>query len=108
MNTVVSSHGKDYSWIYNGSIVRIYDRERNNITSNDIYMLVAYPKPKETTAGLILIMLSTGACYSTRPMDAGFDSAKPALYVTRDTFATYLAGKSWEFVKSVTITGEDV
>ena len=106
MNTVVLIKENNRSRVYNGTIVNVYDRDKSSY--NEIYMLVAYPKPKEKTAGLILIMLSTGACYSIHAMDAVFDSAKPALYVTFDDFTKHLAGKSWEFVKSVTITGEDV
>lgn len=105
MNTVTTLQNKDCSRIYNGSIVRIYERDRG--FGGDIYMLVAYPKPKEKTAGLILIMLSTGACFETHPMDAVFDSLNPALYVTLDTFEKHLNGQRWEFVKSVTITMED-
>jgi len=102
-NTVVAStKGKDITRIYNGSLIRIYGADK--YSGNDIYMLVSYPRPDGGTAGLMLIMLTTGACYSVKPMEAVFESM---LYVTIDTFTKHVAGQKWEFVKSVTITRED-
>ena len=106
-NTVIAStKGKDITRIYNGSLIRIYNG--SNVMQgggNDIYMLVSDPRPDGGTAGLMLIMLTTGACYNLKPMEAVFESM---LYVTIDTFTKHVAGNRWEFVKSVTITREDV
>jgi hypothetical protein len=97
-----SQKGHSSTAIYNGSLIRIDNGYTDN--GDNIYMLVSYPRVGGGTAGLMLIMLTTGGCYSLKPMDAIYDHDKTSLFVTGETLKETIGSRSWEYVQSVTIT----